>query len=122
MATDDKSMLTNWLPWWAKLLSISGPVAAIAVYLVWWITTSLSAQIVQQQNILQDHLKQTQSIAESLQLDLQRQSDDARTVQTTADATTAAFKALLRLEYQTCVNTAKSTYQTDKCLNGANGL
>jgi hypothetical protein len=104
-------------PWWIELIKTIGPTAVIALGLVYWLTQSLSPVLSKMNDFIMTHEQQTVDLIDEEKTDssaIQKQWD---LVGKMADMQHRDREASLKLEQQTCVNTAKSLYQSQKCLD-----
>jgi len=46
-------------PWWAALMAKYGPMTAIAVFLIWWLTSVVAASLGTIQTSLTEHVRAT---------------------------------------------------------------
>jgi hypothetical protein len=102
-------------PWWVSLIQTVGPTAVIAVFLVYVMAIQIVPTLRSLNDFTSMHLQQMQTLINDEKDDAaqrQRQWDMIGRLQTLEHQDR---EAELALEYQTCVNTAKSPYQSGKC-------
>jgi hypothetical protein len=109
---DTGSILNGKVPWWVQAIGVIGTTATIALYLVWWVTNSVSVSQARTESMLSAHL-----LASNQQLAVSEQIlaafKDPQAVAEIADFR----KAQLELAVQGCINQAKSTTQTKDCID-----
>ena len=102
-------------PWWVSLIQTVGPTAVIAIFLVYVMAIQIVPTLRSLNEFTSMHLQQMQTLIGDEKDDAaqrQRQWDMIGRLQVLEHQDR---EAELALEYQTCINTAKSTYQSNKC-------
>ena len=91
-------------PWWVQAIGVIGVTAAIAIYLVYWVTNTVSGQITIMGGQVSQQLNQSAAILKAV------------TDEPNSPALIAFRKLQLQLAVQECINTAKSPAQTHDCI------
>jgi hypothetical protein len=93
------------VPWWVQAIGVVGVTAAIALYLVYWVTNTVSTQLTTINTQVTNNLVQSAAILKAVQ--------DAEN-----DPAVIAFRKLqLRFALQECINNSKSPTQTRDCID-----
>ena len=107
-------------PWWASLIQAVGPTAAIAIFLVYVLAAQVNPALESIKSFMQEHNQQMQQVVDQIKTEQDTQAKqwgDLRTV--TANEHADHEKAIAVAE-QSCVNAAKSAFQTQKCMDARN--
>ncbi len=108
-------------PWWIELVKTVGPTAVIALGLVYWLTQSLSPVLGRMGEFMATHSVQMQDLIKDEQDDAKQRTTQWQEIARMQTQVHADKEAALKLEEQTCINTSKSTYQSQKCMDIRNG-
>lgn len=91
-------------PWWVQAIGVIGVTAAIALYLVYWVTSVVTTQLTTINSLAVQELTQSAAILKAV-------ADESN------DPLVFAFRKLqLRLALQECINSSKSPQQTHDCI------
>ena len=107
-------------PWWVSLIQTIGPTAAIAIFLVYVLAEQVNPALESIKSFMQEHNQQMQQVVDQIKTEQDTQAKqwgDLRAV--TANEHADHEKAIAVAE-QSCVNAAKSAFQTQKCMDARN--
>lgn len=110
--SDDRNGNQVGMPWWVNAIGVVGVTAAIALYLVYWLTNTLAVSLMQTQGMVSQQLTTTAAIFRMVQ-------DSQTTATQVANALQGFQHQQNSYQLQTCINTAKSQYQVSKCADVA---
>jgi hypothetical protein len=113
---ENGSILNGKMPWWVQAIGIVGTTAAIALYLVYWQTQSLGGVLTNMTAFMAHHEAQEAQVIKDEEDDSKQRTSQWDMISKIQEAQRANYEAQLELEQQTCINAAKSNFQTDKCL------
>ena len=107
-------------PWWIQLIQTVGPTAAIALFLVYVLANQVEPALDSIKSFMAEHTQQMQTLDEQIKTENEtsaKQWDDLKGV--TAQEHTDHERALA-VQEQTCINSSKSGFQTQKCIDARN--
>lgn len=105
-------------PWWINLVQTIGPTAAIAIFLVYFLAMDLSPVLKNMNDFMIKHAAQMDMLITTEKAD----SEERKTQWITIGQEASDRESALQLEQQTCINTARSDYQSKQCLEIRNRL
>lgn len=103
-----------------QFIQTVGPTAAIAIFLVYVIAAQVNPALDSIKDFMQQHVDQSTSMIENMkqQADIESKQWDA--LSKIAATEHADHEKALALQEQTCINGAKSQFQTQKCIEARN--
>lgn len=107
-------------PWWSTLIQTVGPTAAIAIFLVYVLAAQVQPALSDIKGFMAQHVTQMQVMSEQLakEDDVQQKQWESMQRITTQEHTDR--EKALAVDEQTCINSAKSPYQTQQCISARN--
>ena len=103
-------------PWYYQLIKTVGPTAAIALFLVYFITIQMQPILQSMNGFMISHAAQMDALLKDERDDAEQRSKQWDLIRQIQDISHKDKEAALELEQQTCINTAKSPYQSQRCL------
>ena len=113
---DTGNILNGKAPWWVSAIGVIGATAVIAMYLVYWQTQTLGGVLTSMTTFMTHHEAQEAQVIKNEEDDSRQRTSQWEMIGKIQEAQRANYEAQLELEQQTCINAAKSNFQTDKCL------
>ncbi len=102
--------------WWLDILKTSGPVALIAIGLVYYLTQSISFNLIAIKDLLQTHTAQTDVVATKLEAQTTETHNQWNIVSQQASQAHKDFQALIKIEQEQCLHNAKTDSEKEGCL------
>src|ERR1039458_8622963 len=113
---ENGSILNGKAPWWVTAVGVIGSTAVIALYLVYWQTQTLGGVLNKMTDFMVHHEVQEEEMLKNEQDDGLQRIAQWKLISDIEAAQRQNYEAQLELEQQTCINAAKTPFQTDKCL------
>ena len=103
-------------PWWYRGLKDFGPTASIAVFLVYTVAGEVRPALQQIFAAMAAHQSQADTLIKDERDDSAQRGKQWEVISNLTKVEHEDREAALELEQQTCINTAKSPFQSQKCL------
>ena len=107
-------------PWWVQVIHTVGPTAAIAIFLVYVLAAQVNPALDSIKSYMATHVNQMQQMSDNISKEADIQTKQWEALK---DVTVTEHKdreKALAVGEQTCVNAAKSPFQTQKCMDARN--
>lgn len=107
-------------PWWIQVIQTIGPTAAIAIFLVYVLAAQVTPALDAIKTFMALHVRQMQEMTEDIHTEQNVQSKQWETLKGLSMQEHMDRERALAVQEQTCVNSAKSSFQTQKCMDARN--
>lgn len=107
-------------PWWVEVIRTVGPTAAIAIFLVYILAAQVTPALDSIKGFMGQHVQQMQTMIDNVNKEADIEAKQWADLKQISDREHADREKSLAVSEQTCINAAKSPYQTQQCLNARN--